>query len=90
MPLDAVDSRLRLLGAGDAALESEIMGVWGGFRRKCGSWSCQLIMGRGILAVKDGTVPRNELEAACGTACLLTVTMKALKNWVSDYFMFID
>ena len=90
MPLDAVDSRLRLLGAGDAAIESEIMGVWGGFRRKCGSWSCQLIMGRGILAVKDGTVPRNELEAACGTACLLTVTMKALKNWVSEYYMFID
>ena len=90
MPLDAIDSNLRLLGAGDAALEAEMMGVWGGFLRKCGTWSCQLIMGRGILAPKDGTIPKNELEAACGTACLLTVTIKALKNWVSEYYMFID
>ena len=33
MPIDAVDTKLRIMAGGDAAEPIEIIGVWGGFKR---------------------------------------------------------
>ena len=60
MPEDAVDTKMRVITATDAALEAIIIGSWGGFRLKDGTWSCKLIIGRGLLAPTDGTIPKNE------------------------------
>ena len=53
MPVDAVDANLRLIAAADAANDLKVVGVWAGFRRKCGTFSCQLLIGRSILARED-------------------------------------
>ena len=45
MPSDAVDTAMRLLTGVDAAKEGLMMGSWGGFLLKDGSWSNQLVLG---------------------------------------------
>ena len=64
MPSDAVDSKLRLLTGVDAAKSGLMMGCWGGFKRKDGSWSNKLMLGRSLLA-KSESIPKDELEALC-------------------------
>ena len=48
MPHDAVDSKMRVIVAADAAQPAMVIGSWGGFRKLDGSWSCQLILGRAL------------------------------------------
>ena len=83
MPLDAVDGRMRLIIAVEAADEILMMGVWGGFRRPKNVWSCQHIIGRSLLA-DDGTIPKKELSALCGGANLTWVVKRALSDWVES------
>ena len=45
MPEDAVDKNMRLICAVDAATNLKIVGVWAGFRCRCGDFSCQLLIG---------------------------------------------
>ena len=45
IPVDAVDTRMELIAAGDAANDLKICGVWGRFRRSNGEFSSQLILG---------------------------------------------
>ena len=41
MPLDVLDEKMRLITIVDAAMEILMVGVWVGFRRPGGVWSCQ-------------------------------------------------
>lgn len=52
IPEDAVNTELQLIAAVDAA-EVKIAGVWGRFLRRNGQYSCQLIIGRSLLAPVD-------------------------------------
>ena len=65
MPAEATDSKLRLLTGVDAAKEGLMMGCWGGFKLRDGTWSNQLILGRAVLARND-SIPKSEHEALCG------------------------
>ena len=65
MPLDAVRPKMRIITIVDAADEIIIIGVWCGFLRKNGTWSCQLLIGRCLLADFDDTMPHKELNAFC-------------------------
>ena len=40
MPEDAVDTKLRLIGAVDAAKPAMAVGAWGGFRKADQTYSC--------------------------------------------------
>ena len=88
-PSDAVDGRLRLLTGVDAAKQGLMMGCWGGFRRKDGSWSNQLILGRGILA-RNESIPKSDFEALCGGSNLSWVVRKALGHWVTSHIVVGD
>ena len=44
MPLDALDEKTRLITIVDAAMEIVMVGVWVGFRRPSGVWSCQHLL----------------------------------------------
>ena len=80
MPENAVNTKMRLITGVDAALDALIIGTWGGFRLKDGSWSCKLILGRGLLAPVDSTIPKNELEALTGGLNLSWIVRKALSD----------
>ena len=49
MPEDAVNSKMRLTAAVDAAKESIVVGIWAGFQRKNGEYSCRQLISRKIL-----------------------------------------
>ena len=62
MPIDAVDTKMRLIVMVDAA--TELIVVWSGvgFKRRGGDWSCSYLIGRCLLA-SGTTIPRDEMEA---------------------------
>ena len=84
MPEKAVDTKMRVITAIDAALEVIMVGSWGCFKLVDGSWSCKLIIGRGILAPSEGTIPKNELDALTGGSNLNWIVTRALDSWVDQ------
>ena len=89
MPVDAIDSKLRLLTGVDAAKQGLMMGCWGGFKKKDGSWSNKLILGRSLLA-KSESIPKDELEALCAGSNMAWVVRSALHEWVDSNILFSD
>ena len=90
IPIDAVDTKLELVGACDAANELKIAGVWGRFKRKNGQYSSQLIIGRSLLAKEGSSIPKEELEALCIGSNLLWIVRNALKGWLDSYCLLSD
>ena len=82
MPLDAVDDKLRMITLVDAADDMIMVGIWVGFLRKDGTWSCQHLIGRCFLTDENGTIPKSELQALTGGANLQCIVRKALGDWV--------
>ena len=71
IPGNAINCVLRPITAVDASLDAMIMGCWVCFELSNGGWSCQLIIGRGLLAPENRTVPKNELKASARDLTLL-------------------
>ena len=65
MPVNAKSSKMRLVTCVDAAEVSLMIGCWGCFEKSDGTWSSQHIIGRGLLAPQNSTIPKNELESLC-------------------------
>ena len=84
MPLDAVEDKLRMITLVDAAEDLMMIGVWVGFLRKNGLYSCQHLIGRCLLTDENGTIPKHELQALTGGANLQCVVKKALGDWVTS------
>ena len=82
MPVDAKNTRMRLLVGADAAEAIIMIGAWGSFERSVGSWSCQHLLGRNLLADENSTIPKLELEALCGASNMKWIINKALHDWV--------
>ena len=89
MPIDAVNSVIRLITLTDATKTNIMLGVWGGFELPDGSYSCKLIIGRSILA-KDTTIPKLELDRICSGANLGWIVRNALKDWNYEYLQGSD
>ena len=87
VPVDAVDTNLYLVGCVDAAAQLKIAGVWARFKRKNGEYSSQLVIGRSLLSRKDGTIPKEELEAMTMGSNLLWICRRALEGWLKDYML---
>ena len=90
IPSDAADCKMRLFIGVDAAEEHLMIGTWGSFRRKNGSWSCQFLIGRPVLADPKSTIPKNELQALTGGSNLGWVVRLALSDWVDQTILFGD
>ena len=88
MPSNAVSSKMDLIASGDAAKEVKITGVWGRFQLDDGTYSCQNLIGRSLLA--DDTIPKNELEGLTMTSNLTWILRQSLENWISDYIVLND
>ena len=89
MPSNAVNSKLRLIKASDAAKHATMVGVWGGFLLPSGKYSCRLIIGRSLLSA-DTTIPRLELDAANSVANLGWFVDLALKDWETSSIQICD
>ena len=90
MPLNAVSTKMDLITAGDAAQSVKIAGSWGRFRLNNGHYSCQLILGRSLLADEDTTIPKNELSSLTMAANLSWILRQALEKWVDSHILIGD
>ena len=90
MPEDAVDSKLRVIAAVDAAKPAMVVGAWAGFRRPDNTYSCQLMIGRALLTAEDATIPKSELTSfTCGSN-LVWLIRKTLRDWIDSYILVGD
>ena len=78
MPVDAIDTKMRLLVLVDAAKELIVIWAGVGFKRKNGTWSCAQLIGRSLLTSADSTTPRDEMEALVAGSNLLWLLRQML------------
>ena len=90
MPEDAINTKMRILTGADAAESVIMVGAWGGFQRKDGSWSCQHLLGRNLLAGQNSTIPKLELEGLTGAANMGWIISRALNDWIDSSAVFSD
>ena len=87
MPADAVDGKMRLIVLCDFAKKLQVVGAWAGFRKKAGGWSCKHVLSRNLLAVKNQTIPKGELQALTNASNMCWLLRKLLSEWVEDYII---
>ena len=87
MPEDAADSKLRLICKVDASDKLIVQGCWAGFRRRNGEWSCQHILSRTLLADRNSTIPKMELQSLTNGSNMCWLIRKILVDWVHDYIL---
>ena len=90
MPEDAVDEKLRVIAKSDFALAMHVMGLWGGFRRKNGKWSCSHMLSRNLLAGPNMTVPKGELQSLTNVSNMCWIIRKILTDWNIEYIVCND
>ena len=90
MPEDAANSKMRLITAVDMAEESIVVGVWAGFPRQDGGYSCQHLISRTVLTSENCSVPKGELEALTGGSNLCWLVRKWLADWVDSFIVVGD
>ena len=88
MPTNAVSSKLNLISGGDTSGKIKNVGVWGRFLLDNGQYSCQLIIGRSLLA--NSTIPKDELDALMMTTNLNWVASQALDDWYESSIVVND
>ena len=90
MPENAVSEKMDLIVAADASEDVKIVAAWGRFRLDNGKFSCQLVIGRSLLADQDSTIPKQELEALTMGSNLSWIVRQALEKWVSSSILIGD
>ena len=90
MPEDALNTQMRLTAAVDMAEECINIGVWAGFKRVNGEFSCQHLISRTILAAENCSIPKGELEALTGGSNLCWLVRVWLGDWVHSYIVVGD
>ena len=84
MPPDAVSPKMNTITGADAAT-ANITGCWGRFRLKSGRFSCQLILGRSLLASHNDTIPKRELEVLMMACNLSWIIRQSLDDWTESH-----
>ena len=90
MPLNAVSTQMDMIVAADAAEWIKIVGAWVRFRLDTGKFSCQLLIGRSLLAEETGTIPKNELDALTMGSNLSWILRQGLEKWISSHILIGD
>ena len=88
MPKNAVSTKLNLISGGDTSGKIKNVGVWGRFPLDNGHYSCQLIIGRSLLA--SSTIPKDELDVLMMTTNLNWVASQALDDWYESSIVVND
>ena len=87
MPVDAIDTKMRLWVFVDAA--KELLVVWAGvgFKRRNGTWSIAFLIGRCLLIPAGMSIPRAEMEAMVAGSNLLWLVRQILAHWVESFIL---
>ena len=90
IPTGAVSCKARILLLSDAADIGIILGAYVGYEMPDGSWSCDLLFGKGLLAAENWNIPQKELHGTSALSNLKVILENCLSNWISNFFAFTD
>ena len=71
----------------DAAEEGIVVGAYSGFLKSDSTWSCNNILGRGLLAPEEWTITRKELGALNVASDVKAVVERALGDWLGSIYV---
>jgi hypothetical protein len=77
IPEDAANTKIELLVATDASQNLGVVAIYGRVLRKCGLYSCQLLVGRSKL-LSGLTMPKAEMKSAVAAAVTASVVRRNL------------
>jgi hypothetical protein len=86
IPPDAANTNVHLLTFSDASQHLGVVAIFGRVLRKCGKFSCQLLMGRSKL-LTGLTIPKAELKAAVAGAVSASVVKRNLVKSLQAKFL---
>jgi hypothetical protein len=89
IPPDAANTNIHLLNFSDASQNLGVGAIFGRVLRKCGKFSCQLLMGRSKL-LTGLTIPKAELKAAVAGAVSTSVVKRNLGEKFAGQIFAID
>ena len=90
IPEDAIDTQVNTLDFGDARREIACIAIYVGYKRKDGSYSCQLVFARSRLIPTIMTQPRAELFAVLINTHAGEVVRRAFGQHHTNAFKFTD
>lgn len=90
VPEDAIDLNINTLDFGDASKSMVCSCVYARFKRRNGSYSCQLVFARTRVVPKDMSLPRAELYAALTNAHTGEVVRRSFKDYHQSSLKFTD
>ena len=90
VPEDAINLDINTLNFGDASKTMICSCIYARFKRRNGSYSCQLVFARTRVVPKDMSLPRAELYAALTNAYTGEVVRRSFKDYHKDSIKFTD
>ena len=90
VPEDAIDLDINTLDFGDASKSMVCSCVYARFRKRDGSFSCQLVFARTRVVPKDMSQPRAELYAALINAYTGEIVRRSFKDYHKSSIKFTD
>ena len=90
VPEDAVNLDMDTIELSDASLNLACSEVYGRFKRKNGTFSCQLLFSRTKIIPDGFTIPRAELVGAVLNATTGHIVYLSLKDYIKDRISLID
>ena len=90
VPVDAVSLDMEILGFGDSSAKMACCAIYVRFKRKSGSYSCQLVMAKTKIIPSDTSLPRAELIAGTLNATTGHVVDLSLSKFVVGRVNFTD
>ena len=90
VPEDAIDLKMDTIEISDASLVLACSAVYGRFKRKDGSYSCQLIFARTKIIPEGTNIPRAELIGAVLNATTGHITYLSLEDYITERIHLVD
>ena len=90
IPSDAKRTSCRILLKVDAAEVGIMVAAYSSYERVDGSWSCNHLLGKGLLAPEHLTLPQKELQALSSGSDIRTMLSNTLGEWVENIAVFSD
>ena len=90
IPEDALRTTARILIQVDAADVGIMIAAYIGYERQNGTWSCSHLLGKGLLAPEQLTLPQKELQGLSNGADVHTMLSVTLGEWIEESAVFCD
>ena len=87
IPPNAISLKARMWILCDAAEGGIMVGAYAGFPLPGDRWSCSNVLGKGLLAPEEWTIPKKELQALNVASNIKVIVMRAMGDWIDDLFI---